>query len=261
MSWQNGFGKGYIVTDATVIDLDRLRHSCGQCSLHQLCLPYSMGVEDLMRLDQVVQRRRPMERGGALFRNGDPMSSLYVARDGAFKTCALSEDGNLQVIGFHLAGELIGLDALGSGRHRCDAEALTPATVCDIPYQELSRVAGELPALQRQLLRVIGRSIGRDQDHVEMMGRRHASERLALFLYSLSERYRMLGQHGHEFTLPMSREDIASYLGMVIETVSRTFSRLQGDGIIVVRGRLLRIVDSNRLNQLAHEPEALRLRG
>lgn len=249
------------MTDAAVIDLDRLRHSCAHCSLHLLCLPASMSAEDLAHLDKVVQRRRPMDRGSSLFRIGDPMASLYVARDGAFKTCALSEDGNLQVIGFHLPGEMIGLDALGSGEHRCDAEALGPATVCEIPFRELSAVAAELPSLQRQLLRIIGGSIGRNQDHVEMMGRRHANERLALFLYSLSDRFRARGQSGHEFTLPMSREDIASYLGMVIETVSRTFSKLQDDGVITVRGRQLRIVNVERLKKLAHEPEALRMRG
>lgn len=249
------------MSDATVIDLNRLRSSCAQCSLHQLCLPDTMAVSDLERLDNLVKRRRPLERGAVLFRSGDAMAALYVARHGAFKTSALNEDGNVQVIGFHLAGELIGLDALGSGVHRCDAEALVTASVCEIPFDQLGRLAGELPSLQRQLLRIIGRSMGRDQDHLEMMGRRHAAERVALFLHSLSERYRALGQSGREFTLPMSREDIASYLGMVIETVSRTFSRLQDEGIVSVRGRQLRITDSKRLSQLAHEPESMRLSG
>ncbi len=247
--------------DAEIIDFNRLRSSCGQCSLHELCLPSTMSGADLARLDRLVQRRRPLPRGTALFRAGEPMSALYVARDGAFKTVALSEDGNVQVIGFHLPGEMIGLDALGSGQHRCDAEALGPATVCEIPFVELSRIAGELPSLQRQLLRIIGRGVARDQDHLEMMGRRHANERLALFLHSLSERYRTLGRPDDDFTLPMSREDIASYLGMVIETVSRTFSKLQDDGVITVRGRQLRILDPERLDRMAHEPEALRLRG
>ncbi len=247
--------------EAAVIDLNRLRHSCGQCSLHQLCLPETMAKADMERLDSLVKRRRPLTRGGVLFRSGDAMSALFVARDGAFKTTALGEDGSMQVIGFHLPGELIGLDALGDGAHRCDAEALGPASVCEIPFNDLSRLAAELPSLQRQLLRIIGRSVGRDQDHLEMMGRRHASERLALFLYSLSERYQALGHCEREFSLPMSREDIASYLGMVIETVSRTFSRLQEDGVIAVRGRQLRILDGTRLAKLAHEPESQRLRG
>lgn len=249
------------MTDAAIIDLNRLRQHCGQCSLHTLCLPETMAKADLERLDSLVKRRRPLERGGFLFRSGDPMGSLYIARDGAFKTSALGEDGSLQIIGFHLPGELIGLDALGDGAHRCDAEALGPASVCEIPFNDLGRLANELPSLQRQLLRIIGRSVGRDQDHLEMMGRRHAAERVALFLYSLSERYLALGQSSREITLAMSREDIASYLGMVIETVSRTFSRFQEDGLIAVRGRQLRILDAKRLSQQAHEPESMRMRG
>ena len=249
------------MTDAAIIDLQRLRHSCAQCSLHQLCLPDSMDRQDLDRLDHLIHKRRPLLRDGVLFRAGDALTSLYVARDGAFKTSALGEDGSIQVIGFHLPGELIGLDALGDGVHRCDAVALSPATVCEVPLKALNELAAQLPSLQRQLLRIIGRSVGRDQDHLAMMGRRHAVERLALFLHSLSERFVALGLPRAEFTLPMSREDIASYLGMVIETVSRTFSRLQDDGVIAVRGRQIHLLDCDRLARLAHEPESAPLRG
>lgn len=243
-----------------VIDIARLRRGCANCSLQQLCLPAGIGVADLDRLDDVVRRRRPLARGDFLFRTGAPLGSLYVARDGAFKTMALNEDGNMQVIGFHLPGELIGLDALGSGRHRCDAEALAPASVCEVPYVELGKIAAQVPGLQHQLLRVIGQGMDRDQDHLEMMGRRHANERLALFLHGLAERFHVLGRSRSEFSLPMSREDIASYLGMVIETVSRTFTKLQDDGIIAIHGRQLRILDHTRLVQLVHEPEERRAR-
>jgi len=247
-------------TNAQVIDIAKLRRGCASCSLQQLCLPAGIGIADLERLDELVRRRRPLARGEVLFRIGAPLGSLYVARDGAFKTMALSEDGALQVIGFHLPGELIGLDALGSGRHRCDAQALSPASVCEVPFAELGKIAMQVPGLQQQLLRVMGQRMDRNQDHVEMMGRRHASERLALFLHSLAERVDVLSRSRSEFTLPMSREDIASYLGMVIETVSRTFTKLQDDGIISIRGRQLRILDYTRLSQLVHEPEERRAR-
>jgi CRP/FNR family transcriptional regulator len=243
-----------------VIDIARLRRGCASCSLQQLCLPAGIGITDLDRLDDLVRRRRPLTRGDFLFRAGAPLASLYVARDGAFKTMALSEEGDLQVIGFHLPGELIGLDALGTGIHRCDAVALAPASVCEVPFNELGLIAAQVPGLQRQLLRVMGQRMDRNQKHVEMMGRRHASERLAMFLHSLSERFRELGKSADEFSLPMSREDIASYLGMVIETVSRTFSKFQDDGIISVRGRQLRILDHKRLSQMVHEPEERRAR-
>lgn len=239
---------------AQVVDLDRLRKSCAQCSLHVLCLPAGIGGDDLRQLDDIVRNKRPLEQGEALFRAGQSLGSLFVAREGAFKTVATNQDGDQQVIGFHLPGELMGLDALGSGHHACEAQALTRATVCEIPLTQLEHVCSKVPGLQHQLLRIIGQGINRDQTHMEMLGRRQAPERLALFLHGLSERYRLLGRPGDQFLLPMSREDIASYLGMVIETVSRTLTRMQDDGIISVRGRQLQILDPARLDAMVHGP-------
>lgn len=244
-----------------VFDLNKLRSSCAQCSLHDLCLPAGIGGDDLARLDELVKKRRPLERGGLLFRAGTSLGSLFVARVGSFKTVAMNEDGEEQIIGFHLPGELIGLDALGGGQHRCDAQALEPAEVCEIPMQDLELIATQLPGLQHQLLRVIGRGMGLDQDHMTMLGRRHAAERVLLFVHGLSERLRSLGRPSNEFELPMSREEIASYLGLVIETVSRSFSKLQDDGLIAVRGRQLKIVDPKRLSECAHSPEEMRAGG
>ncbi len=240
--------------NAAALDLDRLRQGCARCSLQVLCLPAGIGGDELQRLDDIVRGRRPLEQGGTLFRAGDALSSLYVAREGAFKTVATSADGDSQVIGFHLPGELMGLDALGSGRHACDAQALTRATVCEIPLDQLESVSRQLPTLQHQLLRIIGQGINRDQSHMEMLGRRQAPERIALFLHGLSERYQMLGRPGDHFLLPMSREDIASFLGIVIETVSRTLTKFQDDGLIAVRGREVTVLDRARLDAIAHLP-------
>jgi len=239
---------------AAPIDLEKLRRSCAQCSLHVLCLPAGIGGTDLQQLDDIVRNRRPLEQGDSLFHAGQALGSLYVAREGAFKTVATNEDGDVQVIGFHLPGELMGLDALGRGQHACDATALTRATVCEIPMDQLEHVCSRLPGLQHQLLRIIGQGINRDQTHMEMLGRRQASERMALFLHGLAERYRMLGRSGDQFVLPMSREDIASFLGMVIETVSRTLTKMQDEGIIAVRGRQLQILDAVRLEEMVHGP-------
>lgn len=247
--------------DSQIIDLGRLRSGCTRCTLRPLCLTVGIDLADLQRFDALVRRRRPFARGDFLFQTGATLTSLYIVRDGAFKSVALNEDGGVQVIGFHLPGELVGLDALGSDRHRCDAVALAPASVCEMSLDDLSRCATEIPGLHRQLLRVMGQRIDRNQDHVEMMGRRHAHERLAIFLHSLSERFGQLGRSRVEFTLPMSREDIANYLGLVIETVSRTFSRFQDDGIINVRGRHVHIRDHSRLEVMAHEAEERRVGG
>jgi CRP/FNR family transcriptional regulator len=238
---------------AVVIDLDRLRRGCAHCSLHVLCLPAAIGGEDLHRLDDIVRTRRPLQPGERLYRDGQTLKSLYVAREGAFKTVTTSDDGAAQVIGFHLPGELMGLDGLGAGVHAVDAEALTRAEVCEIPLDQLETIARQVPGLQHQLLRIIGQGIGRDQSHLEMLGRRQAPERIALFLHGLSERYRALGRGGDTLNLPMTREDIASYLGIVIETVSRTLSKMQEDGIVAVRGRQVEILDRARLEHAAHK--------
>lgn len=241
------------MTAPDIIDLDGLRRSCGQCSLRQICLPAGIGRDDVARLDRAVKRRRDVPRGEHLFRTGSALANLYVAREGTFKTLVFNEEGQQQVIGFHLPGELIGLDGLGDGRHRCDAIALEAANVCEVPLASLEDIASQVPGLQRQLLRIMGRSMGRDQDHLEMMSRRQATDRVLLFLHSLSERYAALGRDGQQFALPMTREEIASYLGLVIETVSRSFTRLQDDGVIAVRGRQLKLLSTERIAQMVHE--------
>lgn len=243
------------MSDAPVLDLATLRRGCAHCSLQQLCLPAGISPQELQKLDDIVRRRRPVERGERLFRPGDALSAVYVARDGAFKTVSISEEGEEQVVGFHLPGELIGLDALGAGVHRCEAVALTTANVCEVPFEQLSYVASQLPSLQQQLLRIIGQSVGRDQDHVGMLVRRQAGERIALFLHGLSERYRNIGQSPTQFKLPMSRDDIAHYLGLALETVSRGFTRLQDDGVIDVVGRRVEIRSPAELKRLAHSAE------
>lgn len=239
------------MNDPIPLDLVRLRRSCAECSLQQLCLPAGIEGEDLRRLDDVVQRRRPLEPGERLFRIGDPLRSVYVASEGTFKTVGISESGEEHVLGFHLPGELFGLDAIGSGHHRCEAVALDKARVCELPFNELATVAAQLPSLQAQLLRVMGQSNDRDHDHVDLLSRRQASERIALFLHGLFERYRRIGQQGSEIQLPMSRDEIARYLGLALETVSRSFSRLQEDGVIEVRGRRVRILDAAALRVTA----------
>ena len=236
----------------SIIDLVRLRQSCAKCSLQTLCLPAAIGSEDMEQLDRVVKNRRPMLVGDHLYRAGQTLSALFVAREGAFKTTIIDEQGLSQVIGFHLPGELIGLDALGTGAHGCNAQALTQANVCEIPLSQLETVAAQVPGLQHQLLKIIGQSINRDHSHLEMLGVKSAGDRMALFIHGLAERYRLLGRPADLLVLPMSRQDIGSYLGLVIETVSRTLNKMQEDGLISVHGRQVRILDMKRLSSLAH---------
>jgi CRP/FNR family transcriptional regulator len=239
------------LNDVKLIDLARLRRSCAQCSLQQLCLPAGIDAAELEQLDRIVKRRRPLERGERLFRVGDRLQAVYVARDGAIKTVSSNVEGEEQVVGFHLPGELVGLDALGSGAHRCEAVALTTTNVCEVPFEQLTQVAAQLPSLQQQQMRVIGQGVDRDHDHMGILVRRQANERIALFLHGLGERYQQVGQSGTDIRLPMSREDIAGYLGLALETVSRGFTRLQEDGVISVLGRRVEVIDRIALSRLA----------
>jgi CRP/FNR family transcriptional regulator len=237
----------------TVVDLNRLRRTCSACGLHQLCLPAAIGGDDIQRLDDILQARRPLERGQAVFRIDSQFASLFVVRSGSFKTYTNNEQGESQVLGFHLPGEILGFDAVSTDRHQCTAEALERSTVCEVPYIKLAQIAAQVPELQRQLMRVISREVQRDHEHLVMMGRRHAQERLAIFLRSLSDRYRRLQRDPAALTLGMSRYELANYLGLVVETVSRLFTKFQQAGVLEVHRKTVRILDFDKLHDLSGE--------
>lgn len=233
------------------IDLDQVRQQCARCDLRELCLPAGLTPEDVDLVDGVVADRKSLASGEALYHAGSPFRALYVIKAGALKTQAVSEGGELQILGFHLPGEILGFDALATERHQCSAEALEASSVCRLPYNELERISADVPGLQRQFMRLVSREMSDDHDHMAMMGRNHAISRLALFLNSMSRRQARLGRSDEQITLSMSRADLANYLGLVLETVSRLFGRLQEMGLIEVRRREIRILD----------PEGLRKQG
>lgn len=234
-----------------VVDLNRLRRSCANCSLRLLCLPAGVSRDDVDRLDEIVRARMPLDRGEALFRAGDRFEAVYVIRSGSVRTTRLGDEGDEQVIGFHLPGELVGLEGISDERHHCDAMALERTSVCAVQFSQLQEVSARIPALQQQLHRIMSREIMQDHEHLMALGRRTARERVALFLHSLSERLEDAGYDGSDFRLSMSREDIASYLGLALETVSRLLTRLSEDGVVTVDRRRLRIRDRAALAEAA----------
>ncbi|MDZ7789154.1 MAG: helix-turn-helix domain-containing protein [Xanthomonadales bacterium] len=234
----------------TAFDLDQVRRQCARCDLRDLCLPAGLDNDDVDRVDQMVADRTGLAVGDVLYHAGSPFRALYVIKSGALKTQAVSEGGELQVLGFHLPGEILGFDALATERHQCTAEALEPSSVCRLPYSELERICSAVPGLQRQFMRLVSRDVGDDHDHVAMMGRNQAISRLALFLHSLSKRQARLGRSPEQLTLSMSRSDLANYLGLVLETVSRLFGRLQEMGLIEVRRREIKILDMAGLKEV-----------
>jgi cAMP-binding proteins - catabolite gene activator and regulatory subunit of cAMP-dependent protein kinases len=235
---------------ATVLDLNQLRRSCSSCALHELCLPAGIGADDLNRLDTAVKDKRMLDRGAVLYREGDKFDALYVVRSGSLKSFVQNEAGDMQILAFHLPGEIIGFDALASNQHISQAEALERSSICELPYARLQQVTSEVPALHRQLMRVISREVVEEHRHLMVMGRQQAQEQLATFLMSLAERYQRLHRDGAALNLSMSRYDIANYLGLVVETVSRLFSRMEEMGVLEVNRKSVRILRPDLLSGL-----------
>ena len=234
------------------IRLEPFKIACSSCSLRELCLPVGMSNEQLDLLDGMVANRRPLARGEALFRAGDEFQSLYAVRTGFFKTCVSSEDGRDQVTGFQMAGELLGLDGIGSDRHTCDAVALEDSLVCVIPYQQLEELSREFSDLQRQFHKIMSREIVRDHGVMLLLGSMRAEERLAAFLLNLTQRLQTRGFSASSLILRMTREEIGSYLGLKLETVSRTFSKFQDEGFLEVKQRQIRVLNQPALQNLVN---------
>jgi len=237
--------------DSKVIKLSQLKVACQDCNLFQLCLPVRVGNEDLEELDRIIKRRRPVRRGEHLFKVGDPFASIYAVRSGSIKTYTPTADGEERVTGFHLPGELLGLGAIHTNSHTCGAKALETASVCELPFNRLEELSARVPNLQHQLLRVMSAEILHDQELLSLLGRKGAEERLAALLISLSNRYAERGFSNQEFYLSMSRSDIGNYLGLAVETVSRLFTRFQEEGLLAVRRKYIRILDLQRMRELA----------
>jgi CRP/FNR family transcriptional regulator len=240
--------------------LAAFRVACKDCSLEQLCLPVGIGEADLEMLDKIVKRRRPIQRGEHLFRIGDSFRCFYAVRSGSIKSYTLVEDGREQVTGFHLPGELIGLDAIAAGRHHCAAKALEVASVCEIPFDHFEQLAEKLPSLPRQMLRIMSREIAQEQAQITQLGQKSGEERLAAFLLSLSERFRLRGFSANEFHLSMSRIEIGNYLGLAEETVCRLFTRFEETGVLSVDRKYVQIHNLAQLKQLSSPIQTVRHR-
>ena len=237
------------------MDLLQLKISCQKCRLRELCLPEGLDSEDLDQLDGIVQRPGPLRRGEVLYRTGTAFHSIFVVRSGALKIFSGSEDGHEQILGFYLPGELLGLDGMDKDIYRCTALALETSTVCNLPFNQLGVLCEKMPGLQKRLFRLIGREIGVEQELLLMMGQKDAEERLAIFLVTLAARFKKRGYSQTEFRLPMSRHDLANYLGLTPETVSRLFGRFRKNRLIDTNRSLVKILDMQQLLDLCAVPE------
>lgn len=229
-----------------------IKVACSNCNLRELCMPVGLSKEELDRIDDMVAARRKIKRGTTLFRNGERFTSLYAIRTGFFKTRVASEDGRDQVTGFQMAGEVIGLDGIVHDHHTCDAVALEDAEVCVMPFDRIEELSREVNALQRHVHKIMSREIVREHGVMLLLGSMRAEERLATFLLNLVQRLHARGFSQSELILRMTREEIGSFLGLKLETVSRTFSRFVDEEIVDVKQRHVRILNTGALKDIVN---------
>jgi CRP/FNR family transcriptional regulator len=228
----------------------RAQVACSRCALGELCLPRGLSADETERFEQIVHRSRPIQPGEHLFRAGDEFRSVASVRTGCFKSYVIDHEGQEQVLGFHLPGEIIGLDAIHSCKHVANVVALDTSAVCGLTFDTVSQMARHMPELQHELFRVMSQRISELET---IAGDLSADERIAMFLLSLSDRFSRRGYSDKEFILAMSRRDIASYLRLATETVSRVLARFQKAGVVKVDRKQVQILDIDELKVIARK--------
>ena len=228
------------------------RVSCGNCRLNTICLPISLHIDDIDKLNNIVQRGKPLQKGDYLYRANDPFDSVFAIRSGAVKALTLSDNGEEQVTGFYLPGEVVGMDGIADNRYTNSVIALETASVCEIPFNRMEELSLQIPNLQRHFFQLMSREITQDQQIITLLSKSSAEERIAALLLSISNRNSRRQLSATAFRLPMSRTDIGNYLGLTIETVSRIFTRLQKQDVIHVDKKEVLINSMDQLRNIAN---------
>ena len=224
--------------------------ACVNCGVYELC--YSVGGDtDLSMLDTIVKSRKTFKRGDFLYQTGKPFRAIFAIRGGSIKTSILAGDGRVQVTGFHVAGKVLGLDAIVTSQYNCEAAALETTAVCEIPFSRLEELSKEFPDLQYKMLKIMSQEILDNRELMMLLGRMSAEERMASYLLSMSQSLGKSGSSPTQFNLSMSRSDIGNYLGMAEETVCRILTRFQEEGLITTQRRKITLNDLDRLMAVA----------
>ena len=226
--------------------------SCQNCGLNELCIPHALSTAEINEVDRVVKRGKPLRRGDYVYHAGDDFSSLFAVRSGAIKVFTIDDMGGEQVIAFGLPGEILAMDAIDSEKHINSARALETSSVCELPYQDMEQLSASIQNLQVYMYKLMSREIRIDQELQMLLAKKASEERMGAFLMNLSMRYKRRKLSATHFRLPMARSDIANYLGLAVETVSRVLTRLQTLGALKVEGREIEILDHHALCEIAH---------
>ncbi|KMT66424.1 fumarate/nitrate reduction transcriptional regulator Fnr [Catenovulum maritimum] len=225
--------------------------SCNNCSISQLCIPFSLNENELNKLDDIIQRKRPFQKGDKLFEAGKPFKSLYAVRSGSFKSYTISNQGDEQITAFHLPGDIIGFDGINTKVHPSFSVALETAMVCEIPFETMDELSSSMPKLRQQVMRLMSNEITTDQELMLLLNRKTAEQKLAAFISALSYRFNERGFSSKEFRLTMTRSEIGNYLGLTVETISRLLSRFQKSDLIEVNGKFITIVNLKGLDEVS----------
>jgi CRP/FNR family transcriptional regulator len=246
--------QGWPLNDVKIESMkhETIKIACSNCNMRELCMPVDLTQEELDRIDRIIGARRKVKRGETLYHNGEKFTNLYAIRTGFFKTCITSEDGRDQVTGFQMAGEVIGLDGIVHDHHTCDAIALEDAEICAMPFAQIEDLSREVNALQHHVHKIMSREIVREHGVMLLLGSMRAEERLAAFLLNLAQRLHARGFSKSELVLRMTREEIGSFLGLKLETISRTFSKFVDDGIVDVKQRHVHILNTHALQEIVN---------
>ena len=239
------------------ISITNPANKCSTCVLGQFCLPVGLSAEEVDRIDSLVTERVRLKKGDALYRQGDTLSAVYGIKFGSLKTEYALPDGREQITGFHLPGEMLGLDGIGNNQYQSNAIALEDSEACVVKFNEFETLARQIPSLQQQFHRILSKELTQDQRHLLSLGSLRAEERLASFLLNFSDRLAARGYSPSEYHLRMSREEIGSYLGIQLETVSRLFSRFSESGLIQIKQRHIKLIDMNGLLELTGKSSAI----
>ncbi len=231
------------------------RVTCPTCNLQDLCLSAGLDAAAVRQVDDFVTRRNRLKKGETLFHIGDRFTSLYAIRTGSCKTVSLSEHGDDQISGYHMPGDIIGTDGIDTDSHGCRAVALEDTEICTLPFGRIEALGRQHAGFQHNLVRLLSREITRERALLLLLGTMHAEQRLAAFLLDLSDRYGARGYSPSEFVLRLTRDEIGSYLGLKLETVSRLFSRFQRDGLVQIQGRIVKLLDRVSLRRLIACPD------
>lgn len=225
---------------------------CQTCGLQTLCYPPHFSAEDLNAISNTLAQPPAFLKHNTIFHTGEPMQALYAVRSGAVKTTQLDSDGQEHILGFHLPGEVIGLDSLGHDHYASNAIALEKTLLCKMPVNQIYQLSQQLPSLQTHLFQLMSTTIRSDYQQQNLLSQANAEQRLISFLLGLSARQARRHLSATDLTLSMSRSDLANHLGLANETVSRQLSLLSEQGLLMASGKHIQLLNPSALNARAH---------